>query len=319
MNMYSFAAALFAAFSFASISAQEAPKKEQSQKEWHKGKHKQNPELRQALRKYNKEQVRPIKLEMRKDFDAKLNAQEKAFIETARQEANALHQERKALRQSFGEALAAGKERKELRQEFGPKRKALRQKQEAFQAKFQALLKKYDSDLRLVQTELKTKQEEWKAARMELKKQYAPQELEAKPKEFGHRKGQGKRGAKQLSPEERAEKQFQKQTIRFLLQETEPKKKKRGQEQAAQSLQMKHYPNPVKSQYTVELQLPKEVQKLRIVLRNQAGQEVKNWQWTGQSAGTQNYELNIAELPAGIYFYTVEADGLRQQAKLVKE
>lgn len=83
------------------------------------------------------------------------------------------------------------------------------------------------------------------------------------------------------------------------------------------SQSVKVYPNPTTSNTTLSLNL-KQAANVELSLQNVMGQKV----WTSaekMSAGAQEVLIATQNLPKGIYFVKVVANGATQEAKLVKE
>jgi phosphatidylserine/phosphatidylglycerophosphate/cardiolipin synthase-like enzyme len=73
---------------------------------------------------------------------------------------------------------------------------------------------------------------------------------------------------------------------------------------AGQSLNPQILPNPVSSQCRLLLDLGQSGAKLQGRLSNALGQEVKTWQW-GWLQGAQQLDLDLSDLPAGIYYLSL--------------
>lgn len=75
------------------------------------------------------------------------------------------------------------------------------------------------------------------------------------------------------------------------------------------------YPNPVTSELTVVVNLEKAA-SLKIEMTNLLGQSTFAMNANG-NAGTNNYKIDVANMQAGIYFYSVTVDGQKTTRKIV--
>jgi hypothetical protein len=88
-------------------------------------------------------------------------------------------------------------------------------------------------------------------------------------------------------------------------------------ENAAYAQNLKVYPNPATSNATLSLNL-KQAANVEVSLQNVMGQKV--WNTTEKmSAGAQEVTISTQNLPKGVYFLKVAANGATQETKLVKE
>lgn len=81
-------------------------------------------------------------------------------------------------------------------------------------------------------------------------------------------------------------------------------------------LDMTVFPNPAADQWHLRLDLPR-AGHLRAMLQDATGRFVRHWDWQQQPAHTQQYSLSAADLPPGIYWLTVNLDGVFVETKLV--
>jgi hypothetical protein len=76
------------------------------------------------------------------------------------------------------------------------------------------------------------------------------------------------------------------------------------------------FPNPAQEYANIELQLPDNASKAEIILLNVSGQEI-NIQPVSLINSRQKVQLNLSELPAGLYFYFLEVDGINYGTKRI--
>jgi hypothetical protein len=76
-------------------------------------------------------------------------------------------------------------------------------------------------------------------------------------------------------------------------------------------------PNPVKSSTAINLDLPK-VNTVEISIYNTTGICLKNWQYTNQQAGQKEYQLNLADIPSGMYLCRIKFGDEVVTKKIIK-
>ena len=82
-------------------------------------------------------------------------------------------------------------------------------------------------------------------------------------------------------------------------------------------LGMRAYPNPFTESTTIEYTLSEDTEVV-LTIRDATGREIKKLvHGTTQEAGTYNVVLQADDLPNGLYFYTLEAQGTQQTGKLM--
>lgn len=77
-----------------------------------------------------------------------------------------------------------------------------------------------------------------------------------------------------------------------------------------------NYPNPFNPRTTIVYALP-EAGQVQIALYNTLGQKVKTLVHQFKAAGTYTVEINVADLPSGMYLYQMEAGQFSKRLKLV--
>ncbi|MEL7341981.1 MAG: T9SS type A sorting domain-containing protein, partial [Bacteroidota bacterium] len=80
---------------------------------------------------------------------------------------------------------------------------------------------------------------------------------------------------------------------------------------------MEVYPNPVKDQVSLKLDLEQSVDAT-LLIENQLGQVVKVLDNTQLSAGTQHMQYTVSDLSAGVYFLCLQSENGSLRQKLIK-
>jgi hypothetical protein len=79
-----------------------------------------------------------------------------------------------------------------------------------------------------------------------------------------------------------------------------------------------NYPNPFKGTTNIGVQFNQTTNAVVKVI-NVTGQEVFNQSFEKIPTGLNNLELNLGNLPAGVYFYSIEANGFKTTGKMIAE
>jgi hypothetical protein len=79
-----------------------------------------------------------------------------------------------------------------------------------------------------------------------------------------------------------------------------------------------NYPNPFKGTTNIEVNFTQSTNAtVRVV--NVMGQEVYNQNFNKIAAGLNNLEINLGNVAAGVYFYSIEANGFKTTGKMIAE
>ncbi len=79
---------------------------------------------------------------------------------------------------------------------------------------------------------------------------------------------------------------------------------------------LQNYPNPFNPSTSISFNLPK-ASNVELVIYNQLGQAVSTVVNTRLNAGAHSYEWNAGDLPSGVYFYRLNAEGFSATKKMV--
>jgi hypothetical protein len=316
----------FAALQFVALEAQKAPvapqatpqKTENSQghgrhhghRHGHHGRH-QNPEMRAARQAFFAEKALPVMQAQHKIMMGQLSAQDIKFIESKRQEQAALNQKMRLLRREMHKAHKNGASPEAVQAQFGEQLKAVRSEKEAFYKTMEAFVSKNKTTLDPIRDELKKVHEAWRAERKELQQKLNPQ---ANPQA----KANPQRHANKTA---RHEHRF----IDFILwdgqsnpmpQRNSPEQRRAAKE-ATNPLNISSYPNPAQGQTTIRLELPAAAKDVNLRIIDTQGKTVFTQNLKSLPAGQQQIPVDISQLAAGTYFYTIVADGQTASATMV--
>jgi hypothetical protein len=77
-----------------------------------------------------------------------------------------------------------------------------------------------------------------------------------------------------------------------------------------------NYPNPFNPSTTIQFSIP-EASYVSLKVFNSLGQEIETLVTKELNAGNYKYDWNAADLPSGIYFYSLTSDNFKQTKKLI--
>jgi hypothetical protein len=78
-----------------------------------------------------------------------------------------------------------------------------------------------------------------------------------------------------------------------------------------------NYPNPFNPVTRVKFDLPEATETVRLKVYDSLGKEVATLVNQKLSPGSYEYEWDASELPSGVYFYTLEANGFKESNKMI--
>jgi len=275
--------------------------------------------MRVELREYKKTEIAPVMRAQRLKLDESLSQEDqeslttiRATLKAARAAAKAAHRERKAEQGAQGKAREGQHHAKGAHHgpRHGQKLQRLEENHPAEFAALTAMAEKYDADITGLLEEVKPQQEEWKAAQKAIMERYIPAELQREhPSRPHHKQGEG----------EHAERAQLAHKIHFLLQDPN-KEEEEGREEAQVVEQMvaSVYPNPTTNTTVLTFELP-ETTTMRIDLRDENGNLVKNITREQFNAGQHKVAVDLADVPNGTYYFTLNSRTLKapQSVKLI--
>ena len=155
---------------------------------------------------------------------------------------------------------------------------------------------------------------------------YHPRTMDTKTREdckkeenCTHKKGhKGKKGKK------RHFKENHRLTIEFVLwdgnlpaERDETLEPTIFQERKADNISIQNYPNPATGMTKISVDLAKPAQTVNISLRDQSGKLVKDLTFKDVDKGFNEFEINVSDLPDGVYFYTFKTDEFSVTKRMV--
>jgi len=79
-----------------------------------------------------------------------------------------------------------------------------------------------------------------------------------------------------------------------------------------------NYPNPFKGSTNIGVNFAKSA-NVTVKVMSVTGQEVYSQTFERIPAGLNNLELNLGNIAAGVYFYSIEANGFKTTGKMIAE
>lgn len=80
---------------------------------------------------------------------------------------------------------------------------------------------------------------------------------------------------------------------------------------------LQNYPNPANGITKISAELPQEAKLVKITLRDASGKTVKEMSFKNANIGTNQFDIDVSNLPEGLYFYTFDADGQKTTKRMV--
>ncbi|PHI19753.1 hypothetical protein CEQ90_11025 [Lewinellaceae bacterium SD302] len=256
-------------------------------------------EVREELKAYRKEVIRPEILKARLSLETELNAEDRAELDRLRkimktrprpdrENKSAERADRKAQREALREKTAQWKE-----------------EHAADLQTLDRLVTKYDQEITAAQTKLKALQPEWDAHRKSVMEKHGVDRKEkGERRHHRHPKhrhaAEGQEADDQLSHEERHELHRRR---RFLLMNPAKKEDKEAQKAVTVSelpIQMEIFPNPASGKASLGLDLPEET-NLRLSVIDENGRTVLSLGRQKFVAGQQNIDLDLSGFKSGRY------------------
>ena len=263
-----------------------------------KGKHRQgpkhNPEMRQAMKAYAKENVLPVMQAQREKLDASLSLSEKREVEEIRTELQALKKEAKNMRQSMRETNTEPTEAQ--REEMYAHRKEMR----LLMNRAWEIADIHESDIRSLLAEIKPQAETWKEEMRSIAEQYRPADAPERPNRpegaEGHHAerhhAKGRRGGQAGMMME------MRNPVHFLLWDGTAKSMQAREEK------LEVFPNPARSANEVRLRL-EEAGNVQIKLLDKDGNYLKTVVDEQLSEGSHTQTIDLQGLEPGLYFYQI--------------
>ncbi len=273
--------------------------------------------LRAELREYKKTEIAPVMQAQRLKLEEELSQEDqaslaeiRATLKKAKAAAKAEHREHKAQQSEEGkERDGRHAKRGHHRPHSGHKQSRLEESHPTEFAALTAMVDKYDTDITRLLEEVKPQQEEWRAAQKAIMERYIPADLQ---REHPPRRHQ--------VDGERAERAELAHKIHFLLKDPNQAKEEEGSVDApvVERIVAKTYPNPTTNSTILTFELP-EATTMRIDLRDENGNLVKNITSEQFNAGHNKVVVDLADVQNGTYYFTMNSRTLKtpQSVKLI--
>lgn len=252
--------------------------------------------LRQEMKAYHDQNIRPVMLQQRAKLEKKISAEDKALIAGLRAKFEANRQEKQKMKQNPNHS----------KEDF----RALRESHEAGRETLKGLVEKYNEDIDALMAEVKDQQEQWNKDKRAIHEKYAP------GKEEGG-KGKGEKQKHQPGHHPGMGMHSKGQEMRkghFLL--LDPNAPAETPAAAAVTANVNVYPNPAANQMTLEYTLLK-AGNVRIELRDKEGNMVKVAEEGPKAAGGYSLPIDATQLKDGVYYLTIISQGQRTAQKVV--
>jgi hypothetical protein len=272
--------------------------------------------LRAELREYKKTEIAPVMRAQRLKLEETLSQEDqaslaeiRATLRKAKAAAKAEHREHKAQQNEEGKARGGHHAmRGDHRPHHGQKPPRLEESHPAEFAALAAMVDKYDADITRLLEEVKPQQEEWRAAQKAIKERYIPADL------------QREHPPRQHQPDgERAERAELAHKIHFLLKvASQEEEEDRVDAPIVERIVANTYPNPTTNTTILTFELP-EATTLRIDLRDENGNLVRNITREQFNAGQNKVTVDLGDVQNGTYYLTLNSRTLKtpQSVKLI--
>ena len=272
-------------------------RKERMHKRHEQMKNVDKEEMRAALRAHHDQEVLPVLLAKRAEFDKELSTDDRAKIAELRAKFKIKKAEHRAKREEMRKRMKEdGEKHPHHHREHrghGPKT------DDPDHQALKALLDKYDAELTAVMESLAPQQEQWKKERDAILQKFMPEDAPAKREgrhlgKFGH-KAMKKGHFLLLDPNATPSIINSKTTVINAI---------------------KAYPNPASSNITLSYELLQDG-NVKIELRNESGGTIKVLEEARKKSGAQQLNIDVSSLRDGVYYIAIISGGGQSIVKTV--
>ena len=252
--------------------------------------------LREDVRTYRKDNIRPVMVEQRAKLEPLLSAEDKALIATLRPKAKQAKRElREGMRQLKETSRATG-ERPD-RSQLHAQRKALEAKYADEIEQVQDLVTKYESDIDRLLAEVADEKAEWKDELRDIVQEHRGERHQGRGHRRPHAEGTRPHGGKhgRRPGMERLQK------AHFLLMKPSPNP---GSIPAPGTSGIGISPNPATADVSVRYELVADG-PVQLTLQNAEGKQLRILLNGIQTAGTQRHRFDVSDLPGGVYYLVI--------------
>lgn len=326
----------FALFAIASLQAQ---KQNPPPPPHHAPPHDKSPEMKAARKVFFENTELSVRKAQHKIMLTKLNSEDLLFIATKRREKAILDQKMHDLQLAMHRTRRTGMKPHLVDQQFEPQRKAHREELDAFFVSMSPFMTSHKVAFEPIRAELKKVEEQWKSERKTIHEREkanhnpppppANKKAVSKAEKAREKADEKEKESRKKHEKEAREKHHEHRFIDFILWDgiTNPKPAKKGndkeEERAANELtnplEMRAYPNPAQNQTTISMDLLQGVNLMYIRIIDTQGRTVYMQTFKNMPAGEQKIELDLSNIGAGTYFYSIIADKKTSASTLVIE
>ena len=264
--------------------------------------------MREEMRDYRDANIKPVMDAQRTKLESALSTTDKAALAefrvtlaAAKEAARAERQQARESHKADGEEAAPKREGRghgKHGRHHGPKhgKHGLQEKHPEIYSQLEAMVERYDADITRLLDEVTGQEEQWKADQKAIMERHVPAEL--REKHQGHREHHGDRAA-------HAERKELGRKIHFLLQEPSAENEKTAQNDPSLT-SASIYPNPAVNTTTLTFELA-EATVVRIDLRDEKGNLVKNITRDSYTTGKNQVQVELGDLVNGTYYLVLNS------------
>lgn len=280
---------------------------------------KNHKEMRTAMERYKTENIEPTVLAQRAKLEATLSEEDKAAIAELRPIFERMKEKGMQKRESFKQS-GERPDREKMQED----RKAFHEANKVHFETLKGLVEKYDESITGLFEELEEEKVQWKEDMRKIKEQNRPERVRenGEKREFKERKPRGEKG-KYEKGARRHHKGHPGEKFRgpkphskkghFLLMDPNTPADSEIVENA--NTKIKVFPNPASNATTISYEVETKG-KVRIELRDEAGNILKVLEDNFKETGAYKIEVDLSEMQSGVYYYTI-TDGVGMQSKKI--
>jgi len=296
----------------------------------------ENAQLEQlkAAKKEIRENTRAFKAEKHSEMDSKFSSSDLRIVKGLRVKAKSIREQQKSEMKALrAESKQEGVDRMELRGKMLSMKSRHHDQMTTIHKDLKPVMERNEEMLREIGTSMKA---------------YAKEQRAIATEEFGNLKGKAKSGKDAASCEGKAGKKCAKKgrkgkkgkrggakaegkkqggamkMARFVLWDGEQKEKRaerslkrRSQKQPElNNSGLRNFPNPASSSTSVEFELPKNADFVTLQIADFNGNMVRKVNYGQMTEGKHTVDVQIKDLPAGTYTYTITTDNHQETKKM---
>jgi len=241
--------------------------------------------MRAETKTYREQNIEPVLLTQRAKLESEISKEDKAAIAQMRPVFKKVHQNMREKHEALKEGSKKPNEKE--RQQMQNRRESNKEQFE----KLRALVVKYDSNIEALFSEIEPQQQKWQEDQKAIRQKYFSKVKEAKTGHGGNFHS-GKRGGHDQ----------QMKKMHFLLLDPNKTTALSSSPQVIEKVSV--YPNPASNTSALTYTL-KTAGNVSIEFRNERGDVVKVLANNFQEAGVYEQEVDLTDLKAGVYYFTI--------------